>query len=388
MHASGIGDHASLVSLIHVTNIQAKIGINCRPAYVTSWKRISACGHRHLRLVQGTESELASHQVVPIIKRSSWIILSKLWKGWGDSFVIGEIVMRRSNIIGLMWVLLSGCATFSRPDTASRMDIPVRDTTPVTSQQMQLLVPGDWYAIRLPEREGSSSAARGIIYSGYVGRLQKSDEESLTLTELTKCTMFDSRSALRHVPLVGSSFENGWLDCKDEPGIITIPRSKVMWFEPISAEKAEQFRRYDETMNSSFELPEIDTSNAPTAQFGVLDNRFPNVDFLLPNPKSEEVRSRRWIEVREMKTGQWYSVITPRQMQGGPNDMNMHVGLVYHVDEDSVTLTDVTTGSPLPGSPAGSKASSEMMLRFSQIDRAIPLTPDQAAEQIARFNHP
>lgn len=293
--------------------------------------------------------------------------------------------MRRSIAAGLTLVLLSGCATFSHPDTASRTDILDRDTTPVSSQQMQLLVPGDWYAVRLPEKDGRSSAVRGIFRSGYVGRLLKSDEDSLTLTEVTRCTHFDSTSALRHLPLLGSNFENGWLGCKNEPGTVTVPRLKVMWFEPISAEKAVQFRCYDEIMNAPWELSEIETSNRTTAQFGVLDNRLPNVDFLLPSPQSEEIRSRRWIEVREMKTGRWYSVIMLRGMQDDPNAMKLHVGLVHHVDEDSVILTNVSTGSLLEHS-AGSNTSQELTLRFSQIDRAIPLTPDQAAEQIAMFN--
>ena len=290
--------------------------------------------------------------------------------------------MRTSIVSGLMWVLLSGCASFPRLDTTSQIDFPDRDTTPVSSQQMQLLVPGDWYAVRLPERNGQSSAVRGIFRNGYVGRLQKSDEDSLTLTEVTKCTNFDSTSALRHLPLLGSNFENGWLACKNEPGTITVPRSKVMWFEPISEETAEQFRRFDQTMNVPVEVPEIDHPDNVFAPFGALAN----ADFLLPNPKSEEIRSRRWIEVREMKPGQWYNIIPSTQRSGGPNDMKIHVGLVHHMGKDSVTLTNVTTSSPLIENHVNSEASSEITLRYSQIDRAIPLTPELAAEQVAALD--
>lgn len=296
--------------------------------------------------------------------------------------------MRRSIACGLTLALLTGCAAFSQSEISSRTDFPNRDTTPVSLQQMQLLVPGDWYAVRLPERDGRSSAVRGIFRSGYVGRLEKSDDDSLTLADVTKCTHFDSTSAWRRLPLLGSHFENGWLACRNEPGTVTVPRSKVMWFEPLSAEKADQFRRYDDIMNTEIELPESDGSNSPTAQFGVLDSRLPNVDFLLPNPQSEAIRSRRWIEVREMKTGQWYSVIMPTEMHGSPNDMKFHVGLVERVDEDSVTFTNVTTGFPLTRGAVGSQTSPEMTLRYSQIDRVTPLTPEQATEQIAMFNHP
>ncbi len=295
--------------------------------------------------------------------------------------------MRRSIGFGLALALLTGCTTFSRSDTASRTNIPERDMTPVSSEEMQLLVPGDWYAVRLPERDGRSSAVRGRFHSGYVGRLQKSDEDSLTLTEVTKCTNFESASALRHLPLWGSNFENGWMNCKNEPGTVTVPRSKVMWFEPISAQNADRFRRFEESTNAPFQIPENDGSNSLTDQSGVLDDRMPNIDFLLPNPQSEEIRCRRWIEVRKMKSGQWYSVIIPIEMQGGPNDLEIYVGLVDHMNEDSVNLTNVTTGSAL-GRAVGSKTSSEIKLKYSQIDRAIPLTPEQAAEQIAMFNHP
>lgn len=294
----------------------------------------------------------------------------------------GEFVMRRSSALGLGMALLAGCVTFSRLDTGSHTEFPDRDTTPVSAQQMKLLAPGDWYLVQLPEREGRSSVVRGVFYSGYVGRVQVSDEDSLTLTEVAKCTFFNSRSALRHLPFVGLNFE-GWSNCRNESGSVTVPRSKVLWFEPISAEKAGRFRRYGE-----IEVAISDGSNSQTP-FCVFGNNPPDVSFVLPKSRIEkETRYQRWIEVREMKTGQWYNII-PIETQGTPNQVQIHVALVHHVDEDSVSLTNVTTGSISAfGGVAGSTTSSELTLRYTEIDRVNPLTPEEAAEQIAWFNHP
>ena len=165
--------------------------------------------------------------------------------------------------------LLTGCAVFPRQETLSPVGYPNYDTTPISAKEMQLLVPGEWYQVRLPERDGRSLFVRGIFRNGYVGRLQVCDENSLTLTDVTKCTDFDSTSALRHLPLWGSHFENGWGFCKNESAPVTVRRTQIMWFEPISAEKAEPFRRYDEIVNSSFELPASSDStsqNAPVAE--------------------------------------------------------------------------------------------------------------------------
>ena len=283
-----------------------------------------------------------------------------------------------------MLLLLAGCAMFPREETTSAVGYPNYDTTPVSAKEMQCLVPGEWYQVRLPEKDGQSHFVRGIFRNGYVGRLQESDEDSLTLTDVTKCTFFDSTSALRRLPLWGSYFENGWSSCKNESAPVTVRRTQLMWFEPISAEKADPFRRFDEIANSSFELP---SSSDPTTQnvHGDLDRLFPDTSFLLPHPQREEVLSHRRIEILEMQADQWYFVYMRREERNSPRNVKAHLGLVHQVNDDFITLANVTTQSE---SAAGRsvETSSELKLPRSQIEYVRQETPEQAAELIAEIN--
>ena len=266
--------------------------------------------------------------------------------------------------------------------------VPQHDTTPVSARQMRLLVPGEWYAMRLPEKDGWSLNNWGVFHHGYVGRLQQSDAESLTLTDVTRCTYFDSTSALRHMPVLGDNFY-GTLSCKNEPGTVTLPRSKGMWFERISAERADLFRRYEENLKSPIvELPAFDEANSQTAQHDIsIFFLMPNAEFLLPNPKVEEVRSQRWLEVREMKPGRWYRVSLPREMRDNSYEEPVHIGFVDHVDEDSVQMTNVTSGSVSANGHIRIDAPSEITLRFPQIDRATELTEESVEAQVASFRY-
>ena len=297
--------------------------------------------------------------------------------------------MLRVLFTGLILCLLTGCAVFPRQELSSETGFPNYDTTPVSAQEMQLLVPGEWYHVRLPEKDGRSLMVRGIFRNGYVGRLQAWDENSLTLTDVTKCTLFDSTSALRRLPLVGSSFENGWLSCKNESAPVTVRRAQLMWFEKISAEKAEPFRRYDEIMDTPIELAANNDSTSENA-FAVFDRSFPDASFLLPNPQSEEKLRQRRIEVLEMQAGQWYFVYTPWEGQGSSKTMKMHFGLIQQVDGDSITLTDVTTQcvSEAARGAVAIETSSELKLPRSQIENVRQIPPDDVAEWIAEINQP
>ncbi|MCX7411123.1 MAG: hypothetical protein NTZ32_23860 [Planctomycetales bacterium] len=284
----------------------------------------------------------------------------------------------------LLLLLLTGCAMFPRQETTSPVGYPNYDTTPVSAKEMQCLVPGEWYQVRLPEKDGRSLMVRGIFRNGYVGRLQECDENSLTLTDVTKCTDFDSTSALRHLPLWGSHFENGCGGCKNESAPVTVRRTQLMWFEPISVEKAEPFRRFDEIMNTSFDLSansDSTSQNAPVPEM----SPFPDSSFLLPNPEREERLSRRRIEILEMQADQWYFVAMRREERGSPENRIAHLGLVRQVNDDSITLTNVTTQSE---SAAGRsvETSSELKLPRSQIEYVRQETPEQAAELIAEIN--
>ena len=281
--------------------------------------------------------------------------------------------------------LLTGCAVFPRQETSS-LGFPNYDTTPVSAKEMQLLVPGEWYQVRLPERDGRSHFVRGIFRNGYVGRLQECDENSLTLTDVTKCTDFDSTSALRHLPLWGSHFENGWGGCKNESAPVTVRRTQIMWFEPISAEKAEPFRRFDEIMNTSFDLPANSDSTSQNAPVPEL-SPFPDSSFLLPHPQREEVLSRRRIEILEMQADQWYFVYMRREERNSPRNVKAHLGLVHQVNDDSITLTNVTTQSETAAGRSV-ETSSELKLPRSQIEYVRQETPEQAAELIAEINEP
>lgn len=288
---------------------------------------------------------------------------------------------------GIAISLLTGCAVFPHQETLSPVGYPNYDTTPVSAKEMQCLVPGEWYQVRLPERDGRSHFVRGIFRNGYVGRLQECDENSLTLTDVTKCTDFDSTSALRHLPLWGSHFEEGWGTCKNKSGPVTVPRTQLMWFEPISAEKAEPFRRFDEIVNTTFSTPASSDStsqNAPVPELSFL----PDTSFLLPNPELEEVLSRRRIEILEIQADQWYFVVMRQAGRGSSKNVKAHLGLVHQVNDDSITLTNVTTQGGSAGERFAVETSSELKLPRSQIESVRQETPEQAAELIAEINEP
>ncbi|MBC8113603.1 MAG: hypothetical protein H7062_04450, partial [Candidatus Saccharimonas sp.] len=227
---------------------------------------------------------------------------------------------------GLVLSLLTGCAVFPRQETLSQAGFPNYDTTPISAKEMQLLMPGEWYQVRLPERDGRSLFVRGIFHNGYVGRLQECDENSLTLTDVTKCTFFDPTSALRHLPLWGSYFEEGGMSYKNEPTPVTVRRTQLMWIEPISAEKAEPFRRYHEITNMSFEFPANSDSMTQNVQFPELESLLPDAGFLLPNPDLEETFSQRRIEILEMQADQWYFVIMRQEGRGSSKNKKAHLG--------------------------------------------------------------
>jgi hypothetical protein len=159
-----------------------------------------------------------------------------------------------------------------------------------------------------------------------------------------------------------------------------------MWVEPISAENAEPFRRFDEIMNTTFSIPASSDStsqNAPVAELSPL----PDSSFLFPNPQREEILSRRRIEILEMQADQWYFVVMRQAGRGSSKNVKAHLGLVHQVNDDSITLTNVTTQS---GSAAGKsvETSSELKLPRSQIESVRQETPEQAAELIAEINEP
>jgi len=300
--------------------------------------------------------------------------------------------MMRVLFTSLIVSLLTGCAVFPRQDTSS-LGFPNYDTTPVSAKEMQLLVPGEWYQVRLPEKDGHSHMVRGIFRNGYVGRLQECDEDSLTLTDVTKCSSFDSTSTLRHLPLGGSYFENVWETCKKKSGPVTVRRTQAMWVQPISAEEADKFRRYDEMMDQTFELAANIDPTSENAQIAALEHRGADTSFLIPQPQREEVLVRRRIEIREMQAGQWYFVVMRREGQGSSRNKKVHLGLVRQANGDAITLTNVVTQSfditrgALRGTvPIGT--SSELMLPRSQIEYVRQYTPEQAAELIAEINEP
>lgn len=283
--------------------------------------------------------------------------------------------------------LLTGCAVFPPQETTSSLRFPNHDTTPISAEEMHSLVPGEWYQVRLPERDGRSLLVRGIVRNGYVGRLQESDENSLTLTEVTKCTLFDSTSALRHLPFWGSRFEEGWMSCKNQSDPVTVHRTQLMWLEPITPEQAEPFRNFDEIANTSFEIPTSNDSrnqNAPAAELSLM----PDSSFLLPNPQREEVLSHRRIEILKMQADQWYLVFMRQEGQGTSNSKVVHLGLVQQINDNLITLTNLTT-QRLAGRELAERiveSSPEMTLQRSRIEKVRQIPSEQVDELIAEIH--
>lgn len=112
------------------------------------------------------------------------------------------------------------------------------------------LPPGQWCEVRLHDRQRVSTK----IHTTYIGQLQKADDESITLTEVTTWAYHSSTSPLRKLPYLEDIFTDGAPDPKNEPAPITVRRDRITRVTPITAERATQLKEPPQPIGVDFDF--------------------------------------------------------------------------------------------------------------------------------------
>ena len=119
------------------------------------------------------------------------------------------------------------------------------------------LPPGQWCEVRLHDKQRVSTK----IHTTYIGQLQRADDDSITLTDITTWGYHSSTSPLRKVPYLDDIFTDGAPEPKNEPSPITVRRDRITRVTPITAERAahlkEPLKPFGDDFNfeqGSFEL--------------------------------------------------------------------------------------------------------------------------------------
>ena len=96
------------------------------------------------------------------------------------------------------------------------------------------LPPGQWCEVRLHDKQRRFTK----IHTTYIGQLQKADDDSIKLTEVTTWGYHSSTSPLRKLPSLEDIFTDGAAKPKHEPAPITVRRDRITRVTPITAERA------------------------------------------------------------------------------------------------------------------------------------------------------
>lgn len=100
------------------------------------------------------------------------------------------------------------------------------------------LPPGQWCEVRLHDKQRVSTK----IHTTYIGQLQRADDDSITLTDITTWGYHSSTSPLRKVPYLDDIFTDGAPEPKNEPSQITVRRDRITRITPITAERAARLK--------------------------------------------------------------------------------------------------------------------------------------------------
>ncbi len=152
--------------------------------------------------------------------------------------------MLRVLFTGLMLCLLTGCSLFPEQIQSSQ------PTRRVTANKLRLLQPGQWYRVRLHDVKSGSHVSR----TEYVGRLQKADDDSLTLAEVSMHGRNESTSVLRKVPYLSRLVKNTGVGGQEEPAPKTLSRDQIQQIEPLSAAEATELKKPFERIGVDFDF--------------------------------------------------------------------------------------------------------------------------------------
>ena len=257
-------------------------------------------------------------------------------------------------------LLLTGCSLLSQQTQSGSQPHAASGENVTTSHQPSeenpddeidpaSLPAGQWLQVRLiPEKRGSSETR-----TAYIGQLQRTDGESITLTEVTR---------LHTAPMTATVWT-------DEPAPVTVRLDRIECLNPITAERAAQFKQPRGRVGMDY---------YSTVAFVSFDEGGKNVD-----PTS-------------LPPGQWCEVRLHDKQRRSAKIHTTYIGQLQRADDDSITLTEVTTWgyhsstSPLrklpylediftDEAPESKNEPAPITVRRDRITRVTPITAERAA---------
>jgi hypothetical protein len=144
---------------------------------------------------------------------------------WDETGAARNIMRNwRLTLMMLVAVMGSGCVVFTPPQTS------------VSSGDLQRMHPGQWCRVTLPNRRWGWDKKIQTVYSG---QIQQVNEDSLTLTDVTKQSLVTSpiRNSL---PYSSRLFKVTGVRRQLGSGELTLLREEIENVEPISAELAKE----------------------------------------------------------------------------------------------------------------------------------------------------
>lgn len=223
-------------------------------------------------------------------------------------------------------------------------DVATNDELPeATSIDLATLPPGQWCQVRLHDEQRGSFKT----HTTYIGQLQRADDESVTLTEVTRL----------------------FTDCiwTDKPAPVTVRLDRIECLNPITAERAAKVKQPKERVGMDFYTDVA------------FDSGGKNVD-----PTS-------------LQPGQWCQVRLQNRQRRSTKIHTTYIGQLQKADDEFITLTEVTTWayhsstSPLrklpyldeiftDGAPEPKNERAPITIRRDRITRVTPITPERAAK--------
>lgn len=156
--------------------------------------------------------------------------------------------MMRILVVVLLFGVVAGCVVFKQspePGQSSKMK-----SESVTKDELRSLQSGEWYRVRLHNSQEGSTRTR----CEYVGHLQRSDEDTITLTDASRRIRYESTSLLRQMPIYGRLYKNSGVSNQVEPSPTSLARSQIREIERISATQAAEMKQPFERIGVDFDF--------------------------------------------------------------------------------------------------------------------------------------
>jgi hypothetical protein len=123
---------------------------------------------------------------------------------------------------------LAGCTMFPETTTVSQT------TLGPTANELSSLTPGQWYRITNHEQWRLASRSRTEL----IGKLERSDGDSITLSEVSTQDRNVPPSPLNRIPYVNRLYENDATSSFQPQQLMTVPRKRIQSVSPISDDEA------------------------------------------------------------------------------------------------------------------------------------------------------